>query len=447
MGKKHFSSMYRRVKESLAAAGKDPAVKISVKISHFSDRFDPNKDYAGVIIYHWEGNVKWYNGKIGHRGQSFYVYLVCTDKFQDKEFREAGQGRVHHTAVERIMGIDFQENKACLGGFSVRKGATSYSSVWLNTKTNTSFSIPWESDGSKLLSEAEKVIVDLAVSEWKARGTNKVVEIPPEMDQKLSSDAFWPATVQGSTSALCCRRCNKGDLVDLGLAPDDDWVVEEDWDCDHCGDPGEGMHRWRCERCDFNLCSACYDREVQEQGAKAKPVMKANVGGSQAAHQKLLLEQLKSADMKVLLGCPFRLRSEASPRGKELFLQVQGDSQEEGAAVELWERLEGLGQQWVYDRATQTIRNRKSGKGLDAWGGFCWNGARIHTCLLHNPSQKHQQWRIEHGPRDLVKLVGVGSNKPIHVAMELGVSLGVSVHLWDDVDVPQVWWRLQFVQP
>lgn len=448
MGKKDFSQMYQLVKSQLAREKKE----LTIKISHFSDVFDETKDFAGVIIYHWEGKVQWHNQKINHRGRSFYVYLVCTNNFRDEEFREAGQGRVHHTAVEKIMGMDFRENKACLGGFSVKNGVTEYSSMWLNTKSNSSYSMPWESDDSKYLSEAEKVLVDLTVAEWKAkgpRGPNTVVQIPPETDHKLCSGFFGSSTPTSSShgSALCCP---EGDpLCDLGFAEDDGWV------CDDCRKSGAGMHCWGCETCGYSLCSGCYAYKVQkpEPSAKKAPALqKLQAAPPEVSDDEFVLWRLRLLPLaeRVKIGEPFRLQSLVKDKDtqKELFLQVEGWCPDDGAGVELWERLEGTGQHWFYHQPTQTIHNRRSGKGLDACGKGYENGTRIH--MWHIDSQSlgsNQQWRIVHGLGDLVKLVGVASEKPIQVAMEHSAFKGVHVHLWDDAEVPQAWWRLQLVRP
>ena len=73
-GKKNFTSFYKNIKSKLG--------KITCKISYFSDNFDPNKNYAGMIIYAVDGQFQWLNdaGKAkGWKGRSFYIAIQCTD--------------------------------------------------------------------------------------------------------------------------------------------------------------------------------------------------------------------------------------------------------------------------------------------------------------------------------------------------------------------------------
>lgn len=289
MGKKDFGAQYRAIKEQLARDGKP----LSIKISGKSNTFDSSKEYAGVIIYHWEGLVQWHNSKIGHKGRSFYVYLVDTTTFAEEEFREAGQGRVHHTAVQRIMGIDFEENRACLGGFSVRKGETNYSSVWLNQKSSSAFPLHWEEDGNKEMSEGEKRLVDLAVQEWKAKGTNIVVEIPPETDSDLLSSASVPARpapsggerTRASAPGFERRQTQVPRRTQLHPGavqvhcPNGHALTR--WQgrvsttlraaCDDCH-RRELVSAWQCAACDYDLCQVCFTRKGDPTGPWTPPL-------------------------------------------------------------------------------------------------------------------------------------------------------------------------------
>jgi hypothetical protein len=43
MGKKNFQGLYKKIKSELG--------DVTCKISNYSDNFDPNKNYAGMIVY------------------------------------------------------------------------------------------------------------------------------------------------------------------------------------------------------------------------------------------------------------------------------------------------------------------------------------------------------------------------------------------------------------
>eukprot|EP01036_Dinobryon_divergens_P025744 gene25744-34321_t len=167
MGKKDFES---KVLSRLGG-------KFTCKVSFFSDEFNPNARYAGIIIYHMKDALAWKNAK-GHNSRGCYVLIQNTDKWPAGSVHDrAGQGRVHDYLYQYITGEEHTSRSACCGGFAVDKGETKYSSVWLNMTTNSSCSYPWESDGDKNLCAKERQIVDKAVNEWKKRGRNIVVQL------------------------------------------------------------------------------------------------------------------------------------------------------------------------------------------------------------------------------------------------------------------------------
>lgn len=186
-----------------------------------------------------------------------------------------------------------------------------------------------------------------------------------------------------------------------------------------------------------------------ERAARIEAEARAAEAIARAANADFRLGRLRLAPMglRVELGDPFCLQSVLNG----LYVHVEGECEADGARVHLWDRIEGCrSQQWFYNSRTQTIHNMQTLRGLDAYGGGTWNGVSIH--VYHIDSQlpgKNQQWHIKFGEGDNVnhvKLVGVGSGKPIHVDLE-HPSPGHCIHLWDDSDLPQVWWRLQLLEP
>ncbi|KAF0381438.1 hypothetical protein F8M41_012073 [Gigaspora margarita] len=134
MGKEYFRKLYKRIKSELG--------DINCKISHFSDKFDESKSYAGMIVYAIDGKFTWKNtgGKAsGYEGKSFYIIvwvsnyicfskitkispnvIQCTNHWPSEAYRDGG-GLVHHYLVKNTLGYDFNQDIVCCGGFSYHK--------------------------------------------------------------------------------------------------------------------------------------------------------------------------------------------------------------------------------------------------------------------------------------------------------------------------------------
>lgn len=90
---------------------------------------------------------------------------------------------VHDYMYQQMFGQSFQDKVTCCGGFAILKGGrVRYSSVWLNMQTSSTNRLRWESDGNKMLSKEEEVLVDLALKTWTAKGPNSIVDVPEEID-------------------------------------------------------------------------------------------------------------------------------------------------------------------------------------------------------------------------------------------------------------------------
>ena len=178
MGKKDFPAIY-------AEATKELGGRPTMKVSHFADKYDASKNYAGFIVYHNEGSFRWFNNSgiaKGYKGRAFYVILQCTDSWPAEAFKRAGEGKVHDYLYKLLFDNDFSERKTCCGGFAVMQGKLKYSSIWLNKQSSNQYKHKWASDGSKMLSDGERLLVDLAFDRWKSDGTGKVIDIPDSVD-------------------------------------------------------------------------------------------------------------------------------------------------------------------------------------------------------------------------------------------------------------------------
>ena len=176
MGKLHFPEIYVNAKQALEG-------DLQIKLSAYCDPYDPHSNFAGMIIYHTYGRYKWQqrpNQGVagGYRGRAFYVLIMCTDRWPEAALREAGQGRVHDYLYRQYFDMEYHNKKTCCGSFSVLRGETVYSSIWLNQQEGCVRKLRWRSDGSKYLSHYEERMVDLAVDEWRTYGANCIVDVP-----------------------------------------------------------------------------------------------------------------------------------------------------------------------------------------------------------------------------------------------------------------------------
>ena len=187
MGKKGFARIYCKIRKKLGLADDQ---QCTIKLSTFCDKYSPRKKYAGIIIYHHDGEVKWVNQQgvaKGYRCRSFYVLIKCTDKWEEGDFRRAGSGMVHDKMYKDMFGQSFEGRVTCCGGFAIMQGVPKYSSWWLNDqasfKKGTKWS--WSSDGKKDLSPGEIEIVDAAIQAWKLSGSGTVIDVPEDTDWNL----------------------------------------------------------------------------------------------------------------------------------------------------------------------------------------------------------------------------------------------------------------------
>lgn len=159
--------------------------RLSVKVSSLSSRYNRNKNYAGLVVYHHKGKFKWRNDcgiAKGYSGRGIYILIACTDDWPTDAFKRAGQGMVHDYLYKMYFGCSYSEKKSCCGGFAIMKGKVKYSSIWLNKQSRSAPRNGWTSDGDKMLSAPEIEVVDLAVEAWVRQGPGVMVEVPQSMD-------------------------------------------------------------------------------------------------------------------------------------------------------------------------------------------------------------------------------------------------------------------------
>ena len=197
MGKKNWcDTHYSPICASLG-------VRPTLKVSHYSDDFDPNDSFAAIIMYHWRGRAKWRNEHKGQNGRAFYVVFANTKHWPAERFRRAGKGMVHDYIFQTTFGEAFDENNASVGGFAIHEGRIKYSSIWLNMKSSDAYELSWESDGSKYLSVPEQSLAEWATSVWINHGKGNIHRIPDALHNILAGMCTLPPRDVTCGTPLC----------------------------------------------------------------------------------------------------------------------------------------------------------------------------------------------------------------------------------------------------
>ncbi|KAF0465764.1 hypothetical protein F8M41_026211 [Gigaspora margarita] len=177
MGKENFRKLYKRIKSELG--------DINCKISHFSDKFDESKSYAGMIVYAIDGKFTWKNtgGKAsGHEGKSFYIIIQCTNHWPSEAYRDGG-GLVHHYLVKNTLGYDYNQDIVCCGGFSYHKNRLKFNSSWLNGKDQKGC----RSNGLRHLSDPEQILIEYSFEQYKKYGKDHIFKIPRYIEKQITN--------------------------------------------------------------------------------------------------------------------------------------------------------------------------------------------------------------------------------------------------------------------
>ena len=202
MGKKEFHLIYQAAVWALNGRPK-------IKLSEYSHPYKSESNYARIIIYHTYGSFQWQERAgqglaAGYLGRAFYVIILCTDNWPAHALKEAGQGRVHDYLYRQYLNLEWSEGWTCCGGFAILKGESRYSSVWLNRQSGRVGQLSWESDGSKMLSNAEEELVKVAITTWRQQDSGTVVDVPDDLHNTcmsvqahVPSQAVVPVHLQG----------------------------------------------------------------------------------------------------------------------------------------------------------------------------------------------------------------------------------------------------------
>jgi len=191
MGKKDFNAtLYSK---ACRAEGSRP----TLRVSELSDRYNPNKNFAGIVLWAHDGEFRWSKDKsnTNYSGRFGYVMIKSTDDWSADDFQRAGQGMVHDKMFRTVLNCAYTDGRSAAGGFAIMHGQTKFSSIWLNKQSGSYGALNWQSDDDKNLSAGEEALVAFAIEDWKRRGPT------PYGEALHISDALHNKVVGGSSSA------------------------------------------------------------------------------------------------------------------------------------------------------------------------------------------------------------------------------------------------------
>jgi hypothetical protein len=99
MGKKDFNAtLYSK---ACRAEGSRP----TLRVSELSDRYNPNKNFAGIVLWAHDGEFRWSKDKsnTNYSGRFGYVMIKSTDDWSADDFQRAGQGMVHDKMFRTVL--------------------------------------------------------------------------------------------------------------------------------------------------------------------------------------------------------------------------------------------------------------------------------------------------------------------------------------------------------
>jgi len=182
-GKQNWGSIWEGLVES-----KQMRFFTSFKISNLSSKpFLPRPShlksgkkmpiYAGIILYHNNGDRTWRKPSHGTQIQGPYVLIQNTNDWAKEHFSEAGRGRVHDYLYDQATGTDMSEGSVCSAGFSIMYNTDSsnwevkYSSIWLNKRFDKT---ACNNDGSQYLTTGESNLIETAIKLWIRKGIGAI---------------------------------------------------------------------------------------------------------------------------------------------------------------------------------------------------------------------------------------------------------------------------------
>ena len=149
----------------------DPSKTIGVETIHISCESDTfkgkNHNYAGVIIYQYNGETDWRTANRTHC-KSGYLVIQDTDSEDVKKWRGKADGVVHGAVYRNAFGED-KTFKVTGEGFAIQGGLFKVNSGVFNNPSGSEYH-----DERKQMSEISIYCVEKVVESWKKAGSTSL---------------------------------------------------------------------------------------------------------------------------------------------------------------------------------------------------------------------------------------------------------------------------------
>ena len=156
----------------------------TMHISSQSDTYQPGHNYAGVIIYQYDGKSEWETANNTHC-KSGYIVIQDTDSENVKKWIGKEPGAVHGPVYRNAFGESVSEVNVVGEGFALRNGKYKVEKFEINSSV---FNNPKGSkyhDHRRRMHELSEQCVRKVVEHWKLAGPNWVRQRNFEVKQLL----------------------------------------------------------------------------------------------------------------------------------------------------------------------------------------------------------------------------------------------------------------------
>ena len=169
---------------------------IDVKTMHIScqsDTYYPGHNYAGVIIYQYDGKSEWRTANNTH-GKTGYIVIQDTDSENVKKWIGKEPGQIHGAVYRNAFGESVSEGNVVGEGFALKEGECKVQKFEINSGV---FNNPKGSiyhDHRRRMHELTEHCVGKIVEHWKTAGPSwqrrqrsfQVKELLEDLDYKQS---------------------------------------------------------------------------------------------------------------------------------------------------------------------------------------------------------------------------------------------------------------------
>ena len=160
---------------------------IDVKTMHIScqsDTYQPGRNYAGVIIYQYDGKSEWRTANNTHC-KTGYIVIQDTDSDDVKKWIGKEPGAVHGAVYRNAFGESVSEVNVVGEGFALRNGKYELEKFEINSSVFNNPQGSMYHDDRRRMHELSEHCVRKVVEYWKTAGYSWVTQRNFEVTQLL----------------------------------------------------------------------------------------------------------------------------------------------------------------------------------------------------------------------------------------------------------------------